>query len=201
MTGRELAGADPWPYAPGLLGPELERYLTDATSPAVQHLTTCCPAWPVREVTVHLLCTFSRFHRLLIRGRAGDFSAPFAVGQLAAENQRAVRGYRGTDPCGQLRAAVAQFGSELGAGDELIPHQLGPIPVALQVLFGLNELAVHHHDVAAAAGHRYIPRPETLDVLQHMWRRRDGRDVTSWAGILRAAGRKPPSSAAPMPDG
>ncbi len=125
MTGRELAGADPWPYGPGLLGPELEHYLTDATSPAVQHLTTCCPAWPVHEVTVHLLCTFSRFHRLLIRGRAGDFSAPFAVGQLAAENQRAVRGFgeqirsaagRAAGPQSHEHADGSPFLLRLGAG-------------------------------------------------------------------------------------
>lgn len=191
MTGPELASAGPWPYMPELLGPELERYLADAAPPAVQHLVTRCPAWTVREVTVHLLCTFSRFHQLLRRGRAGDFSAPFPVEQLAAENQQAVRGYRGADPCSHLRAAVEKFGSALREGDELMPHQLGPMPVALQVLFGINELAVHHDDVAAAAGHRYVPPPETLAMLQLIWRQRHGSEVTSWADILRAAGRKP----------
>lgn len=190
MTGpaQELAG--PWPFRPELLRPELGRYLTDAARPAIQDLPTCCPAWTVREVTIHLLCTFTRFHRLLSRGRAGDFSPPFPAEQLAAENQRAVNNYEGADPCAQLRAVVEAFGTALGDGDELLPHQLGPIPVALQVLFGVNELAIHHDDVALAAGHRYLPPPETLAVLQFMWQRRHGRDIMSWPDILQEAGRR-----------
>jgi hypothetical protein len=145
----------------------------------------------VRAVTIHLACTFSRLGELLDRGRAGDFSAPFPPEQLAAQNQRAVRDYRGADPCGQLRVAVRDFSSALDAGDELMPHQLGPIPVALQVLFGSDELAIHHHDVAGAVGHHYQPPGETLAVLRLMWQRRTGGDVTTWADILRAAGRQP----------
>jgi uncharacterized protein (TIGR03083 family) len=189
VTGPAPGAAGRWPYVPGLLRPELERYLADAAPPAVQQLPTRCPAWTVREVTVHLLCTFSRFRHLLASGRSGDFAAPFAVEQLAAENQRAVRGYQGTDPCRELRAVVEAFTATLGDGEELIPHQLGPIPVAHQVLYGINELAVHHDDVAAAAGHRYEPPAETLAVLQFMWGRRHGRDVTTWTDLLRAAGR------------
>jgi uncharacterized protein (TIGR03083 family) len=191
VTGPAQDPAGPWPYVPGLLGPELDRYLADAAQPTAQHLPTCCPPWTVRDVTVHLLCTFTRFRRLLSRGRAGDYSPPFPADQLAAENQRAVKDYQGADPGGQLRAAVEEFGSALGDGDELMPHQLGPIPVAHQVLFGVNELAIHHDDVTLSAGHRYVPPPETLVVLQFMWQRRHGRDVTSWADILRAAGRRP----------
>jgi hypothetical protein len=86
---------------------------------------------------------------------------------------------------------VEEFGSALGDGDELMPHQLGPIPVALQVLFGVNELAIHHDDVALAADHRYLPPPETLAVLQFMWQRRlPGRDIMSWPDILPEAGRR-----------
>jgi hypothetical protein len=190
VTGpaQELAG--PWLFRAELLRPELNRYLADAARPAIQHLPTCCPAWTVREVTIDLLCTFTRFHRLPSRGRAGDFAPPFPVEQLAAENQRAVNNYEGADPCWQLRAVVEEFGSALGDGDELMPPQLGPIPVALQVLFGVNELAIHHHDVALAVGYRYLPPPETLALLRAMWQRRHGRDVTSWPDILQAAGRK-----------
>jgi hypothetical protein len=61
--------------------------------------------------------------------------------------------------------------------------------VALQVLFGINELAIHHDDVAAAAGLGYKPPPATLDVLTHLWQRRRGHDITTWADILRASGR------------
>jgi hypothetical protein len=63
-------------------------------------------------------------------------------------------------------------------------------PVALQVLFGVNELAIHHDDVALAAGHRYLPPPETLAVLQFMWQRQHGRDIMSWPDILQEAGRR-----------
>lgn len=187
MTG--LASSDRWPYAPGLLGPELERYLTDAAPRDVQQLPARCPPWTVREVTLHLVCTFPRFCEMLGRGRAGDFAAPFEAGQLATENLRAGRAYQGTDPYGELRAAVGGFCSGLRDGDELMPHQLGPIPVALQLLFGLSELAIHHHDVAVAAGHNYEPPAETLTVLTSLSQRRHGRDITTWPGILRAAGR------------
>jgi hypothetical protein len=86
---------------------------------------------------------------------------------------------------------VERFARALGGGDELMPHQLGPIPVALQVLFGLNELAIHHDDVAVAAGSRYRPPPGTLAVLRLLWRRRHGAQITGWPDILRAAGRAP----------
>ena len=112
MTGQGQQEAEPWPYAPQLLLPELDRYLSDAV-PADQSLPTCCPPWTVRDITVHLLCTFSRYHRMLAQGRAGDFSAPFPVDQLAAENDRAVRGYPGTDPARELRAEVAGFRAAL----------------------------------------------------------------------------------------
>ena len=187
MTGQDQQEAKPWPYAPPLLLPELGRYLSDAAL-ADQSLPTCCPPWTVRDMTVHLLCTFSRFHRMLAQGRAGDFSAPFPMDQLAAENDRAVRGYQGADPARELRAAVEGFAAALGDGAELIPHQRGPIPAAQQVVYGINELVLHHSDVAVAAGHRYAPPPETLAVLQFMWRRQR-HDVTTWAGMLRASGR------------
>jgi hypothetical protein len=56
VTGpaQELAG--PWLFRAELLRPELNRYLADAARPAIQRLPTRCPAWTVREVTIHLLC-------------------------------------------------------------------------------------------------------------------------------------------------
>jgi len=183
------ATAGDWPYMPGLLRLELDQYLADAARSDLHHLPTRCPSWTVREVTVHLLCTFTRFHLLLDQGRAGDFTPPFPVEQLGAANRRAVRDYRGADPCQELRSVVEDFTASLADGDELMPHQLGPIPVALQVLFGINELAIHHDDVAAAAGRRYQPLPETLGVLLVLWRRRHGEGITTWQAILRASGR------------
>jgi uncharacterized protein (TIGR03083 family) len=185
----ERSAPRPWPYAAGLLGPELDRYLADAALPDREQLPTRCPDWTVRDVTVHLVCTFSRFHAMLLQGRAGDFTAPFEFRQLTAENLRAVRAYQGGDPCGELHATVGGFCSALRDGAELMPHQLGPIPVALQVLFGINELAIHHDDVAAAAGGSYQPPPATLNVLARLSRRRHGPDIATWADILRASGR------------
>jgi uncharacterized protein (TIGR03083 family) len=187
VTG--AGSSSPWPYAPELLDAELAQYLGDAAAPAVQSLVTRCPPWTVREITVHLTCTFSRFHDMLRQGRAGDFTPPFEPGQLTAENLRAVDAHQGDDPCGELRAVVTGFRSALRDGQELMPHQLGPIPVALQVLFGINELAIHHDDVAAAAGQRYQPPPRTLAVLVSLWQRRAGPDVTAWPEILRTTGR------------
>jgi uncharacterized protein (TIGR03083 family) len=185
------AVAGPWEYAPQLLSTELELYLAEAGRPAIRDLPTRCAGWDVRAVTVHLVCTFSRFRQMLAQGRGGgDFSAPFAADELAAENQRAVGEYAGTDPGEELRVAVREFGADLRTGEEPMPHQHGPIPVALQVLFGINELAIHHDDVAAAAGSHYAPSPQVLDVLRHLWRRR-GIDVQNWDDIILASGRQP----------
>jgi hypothetical protein len=145
----------------------------------------------VREVTIHFLCHSSRFSRPLGQGRAGDYSAPFPLDRLAAENQRAVRSYAGDDPYEELRVGVKAFCSELSGGDELMPHQLRPIPVSLQVLFGVNELAIPHDDVAMAVDRRYEPPPETVAVIRLMPQRRHGRDVASWSEIQAVAGRTP----------
>ena len=59
------------------------------------------------------------------------------------------------------------------------------------MLFGINELAIHHDDVAVAAGRRYAPPPETLAVLSHMWRSRNGVDAQDWDAIIGASGRLP----------
>ena len=56
MTG--LTPPDPWPYSPGLSGPELERHLADSILTEVQQLQTRWPPWTVRAVTVRLVCTF-----------------------------------------------------------------------------------------------------------------------------------------------
>ena len=186
--------AGPWIYAPEIVRSELERYLDDASRPDIQELPTRCPGWDVRTVTVHLVCTFTRFGEMLARGRSGDFSPPFAVNQLAAENQRAVRDYAGGDPCEQLRAVVTDFCADLTEGEELMPHQHGPIPVGLQVLFGISELAIHHDDVAVAAGHRYLPPARTLAVLGQLSRRWRGVEVGDWTTIVLASGRLPPGA-------
>ena len=64
---------------------------------------------------------------------------------------------------------VTDFCADLTEGEELMPHQHGPIPVGLQVLFGISELAIHHDDVAVAAGHRYLPPARTLAVLGQLY--------------------------------
>jgi hypothetical protein len=70
---------------------------------------------------------------------------------------------------------------------EMMAHQRGPIPVALQLLFGLNELVLHHHDMLP-----YRPERKVLEPLLDMWQRRFPplpEESDPWHKILLASGR------------
>jgi uncharacterized protein (TIGR03083 family) len=184
------ASAVPWPAAVEWSHRELQRYLAAAADPAVQALPTRCHPWTVRDLTAHLAATFQRFADHLVRARAGDLAAPFAPSQLTSENLRAVRESRG-EPRHALDRRARRFLGLVESAEELMGHQHGPIRVGLQVMFGLNELAVHHDDLAHAVGSSYRPDQEVLAVLAEMYDTvfglPEGQDP--WTRLLQATGR------------
>lgn len=185
---------DPWPDARELVERELAAYLATAADPANIDLQTRCSPWTINDVTAHLAASFERFNRMLARGRSGDLSRPFERGDLSAENLRAVEHFEG-DPLLRLEEETTRFVGSSADPQEIMPHQFGPIPVALQMLFGLNELTIHHDDIATAAGSRYRPDPDVLDALNLVWERAlgglPGAD-DPWTNILIASGRPRP---------
>jgi uncharacterized protein (TIGR03083 family) len=180
----------PWPPAAGPARRELDSYLDATADPALAGRPSLCPGWTVSQVTAHLAATFTRFADQLAKSRGGDLSPPFAPGELAAENARALA-RSGDDPRAALRAAAGRFLAMVAGPAEPMAHQRGPIPVALQVLFGLNELAVHHYDVTAPSGPGYRPPDDVLALLAQMHERINGlppgQDL--WSRILRQTGR------------
>jgi uncharacterized protein (TIGR03083 family) len=187
MAGR-LDG--PWPVPAADIRAELVSYLAAASDPSVWEMPTLCPAWTVRQVTMHLAATFDRFGHQLTKSRSGDLTPPFGRDELTAENLRAVAAFSG-DPEESLRESVGRFLGMIGSAGDLIGHQRGPIPVGLQALFGLNELAVHHHDLPAATGHRYRPGDHAVALLVSMADEVFGlpKGVDPWDRLLRHTGR------------
>ena len=180
----------PWPIAVSWSLQELRLYLAEAAGPATQALPTRCPPRTVADLTAHLAATFQRFADHLDLARAGSLDAPFPPEQLSAENLRAVRDFRGDAPR-ELIEQAHRFLDSVGHADEPIGHQRGPIPVGLQVMFGLNELAVHHDDLAHAVGGSYRPRREVVAALTAMHRAVNGMPTgpDPWACLLQATGR------------
>jgi uncharacterized protein (TIGR03083 family) len=181
----------PWPLATGPCMAELDAYLRTVADPALAGQPSLCPAWTVSQVTAHLAATFARFADQLGHSRDGDFSKPFAPDELSAQNLRAAAQVTG-DPGQALRDQAERFLGLVSDPDEPMAHQRGPIPVALQVLFGLNELAVHHYDVTAPSGPGYRPPDPVLALLGDMHERINGLAAGDdlWDRILRQTGRQ-----------
>jgi uncharacterized protein (TIGR03083 family) len=177
--------AGSWPDIREQVRAELDAYAA-AVASIDGRLPTRCPPWTVTDVTRHLAATFERFVAMLEQGRRGDLSPPFPRERLDEENLRAVEQFSG-DPDTRLRAAAERF---LGLGadpDEPMPHQLGTIPVGAQLVFALTDLAVHHDDVAHAAGERYQPPPEVVETLVATYRRLgfwEESDAPGWAALV-----------------
>jgi uncharacterized protein (TIGR03083 family) len=182
--------AIPWPDAISWSLEELRLYLAAAADPAVQAQPTRCPPWTAADLTAHLAATFRRFADQLDKARAGNLDAPFPPGQLPAENLRAVLDFR-DDPLHELTQHAHRLLGSVGCAGELIGHQRGPIPVGLQVMFGLSELAVHHDDLAHAAGSSYRPCGDVVAALVTMYRAVHGMPTgpDPWACLLQATGR------------
>ena len=182
-----------WPLRADLLRSEADSYITFVKDPETWGLPTRCPPWTVLDVTRHLAATFHRNVELLRRSRTGDFRAPFKPEDLAEENLRAVREFSG-DPIQFVCEEVARFISLADDPAEPMINQRGTIPVGLQMCFGINELAIHHDDVAAARGSSYRPSDEVVGVLRETWKALTGGETPPsgadhWAWILEQSGR------------
>jgi hypothetical protein len=122
---------------------------------------------------------------------AGNLSPPFVRRELSDENLRSVTAFSG-NPCAELRRWAEGFVVAVGDPEEPMAHQFGTIPVGLQLLFGVSELAIHHDDLADARGSRYQPRGAVVQALVPVWERVLGGlppGANDWAGILAASGR------------
>lgn len=187
----------PFPDSRDLVPVELAAYRAELAEldAADRAVVTRCAPWTVDDVTAHLAATFRRFADLLEQSRRGDLTPPFAPDELAARNQADVDAATG-DPEPALVAEADRFLALVGDGplDERMAHQFGPVPVGLQLLFGLHDLAVHHDDVAATRGGAYRPAPPTVDALVAMYAAfrglpdpEPGED--DWSRVLRGSGR------------
>jgi uncharacterized protein (TIGR03083 family) len=181
-----------WPDVRDLARAELESYLADASDPASQDRPTRCPPWTVADLTRHLAATAARFNAMLAQSRAGDLRPPFERNALSEENLRAVREFTG-DPLASLREEAGRFLEDSTDPDEIMAHQFGPIPVGLQQHFLLNDIAIHHDDLAAAVGRSYRPPDAVVDALGRLftahrwWNGPENPDA--WARILSSSGR------------
>jgi len=189
----ELAG--PWPDALELTRRELASYLDAVADDATDALPTRCAPWTVRDITIHLAETFRRFADMVAQGRAGNFAKPFAREELDAENLRAVESF---DPDADAVAALREQGARFldavdeANVDEAVPHQMGPLPMSLQIAFGLMDLAVHHDDVEAARGGSYRPSDEAIAVMVEVGHREFGfpNDLPDpWPALIAGSGR------------
>jgi uncharacterized protein (TIGR03083 family) len=181
-----------WPDVRDLTRAELDSYLTAASDPAIQWLPTRCTPWTVEDLTRHLAATAARFNGVLTQSRAGDLTPPFGRSGLSKENLRAVREFSG-DPLASLREEADRFLSDTTDPDEMMAHQLGPIPVGLQQHFLLNDIAIHHDDLGAAVGRSYRPPDAVVEALArvyaaHRWWR-GPKNPDTWARILASSGR------------
>lgn len=161
--------AGEWPDVRPLVRRELDAYLDFVAQVPGDPPTRCSP-WTVSDVTRHLAATFERFAAMLSQGRRGDFSPPFPPGLLDEENLRAVREFRG-DPDIRLREEGERLLALATDPDEPMPHQLGTLPVGVQLLFALADLAIHHDDVAVACGSSYAPPDDVVSTLVASYRR------------------------------
>lgn len=189
---RDAAAPGAWTDVRDITRAELQSYLTDASDPAIQDVPTRCPPWTVADLTRHLAATAARFNAMLAQSRAGDLTPPFGRNELSKENLRAVREFSG-DPLARLREEAERFLSDSSDPDEIMAHQLGPIPAGLQQRFLLNDLAIHHDDLAVAIGGSYRPPDAVVDALAevftaHRWWR-GPKNPDTWARILFSSGR------------
>lgn len=188
--------AIPWPMAVDWSAIELGSYLTSAADPAIQRVPTRCPPWTIRDLTAHLAATFRRFADQLDRASSNDLTAPFGPGDLGRENLRAVELFR-SDPLQALERQATRFLDQARRSPvgRLMGHQRGPIPVGLQVMWGLSELAVHHDDLADATHTSYRPSDRVVAALVAMKESIDGFEAggDSWLDYLRSTGRDPKS--------
>ena len=178
-----------WPDIRDLVRREVDAYLAYVTT-VEPGLPTRCPPWTVRDVTRHLAATFARFVAMHQRGRRGDLTPPFAPEDLDAENLRAVRHFSG-DPETALRWEADRFLDMAEDPDAVMPHQRGPVPVGMNLVFALADVAIHHDDVAVAAGSSYVPPDDVVATLVESFRRLGQfteNDAPQWSSFVSERG-------------
>jgi uncharacterized protein (TIGR03083 family) len=181
----------PWPLTIETTRAELQLYLDTVHEPTTWGRPTRCEPWTVRDITRHLGATFQRFADMLEQSRTGDSSPPFAKEELDQQNLLAVDEFEG-HPEERLSSESDRFLSLIGEGDEPMAHQSGTIPVALQLLYGLNDIVFHHDDVSHAFGYRYRPHPAVVELLVPVWDhslRALGNGKDDWHRMLTVVGR------------
>ncbi len=183
----------PWPQVNDLILAELELYLATAARPDVRNASTRCEPWTGDQLTAHVAATFARFTAMLTQSRAGDLTAPFARDELNAQNLAAVEAFVG-HPVVALRDGAEEFCGLANDPVEVMAHQFGPIPVGLQAIFGLSELAMHHDDLRSAVGERYQPPDAVADAIVPGWATAlELPDLSTaadpWTALLAASGR------------
>jgi uncharacterized protein (TIGR03083 family) len=192
VPSRPMEDPGGWPDVRALIRTELTAYVSDAADPSIQNRPTRCEPWTIADLTRHLAATVARFRSMVEQSRGGDLTPPFGRNGLSEENLRAVREFSG-EPIASLRAEAERFLQETGDPEEIMAHQFGPITVGLQQHFLLNELAIHHDDLAAASGSSYRPPEPVVEVLSKVytalrwWRGKKSPDP--WARILFSSGR------------
>jgi uncharacterized protein (TIGR03083 family) len=187
--------AGPWPDALELTRAELASFIDAVAGGESDDLPTRCQPWTVRDITIHLAETFKRFARMTEQGRTGDFTPPFAREDLDQENLRAVAEFDG-DAVEALREQGTRFLDLVDPAnlDEPIPHQMGTLPIGLQINFGLMDLAVHHDDIEAARGGTYTPPAGALDAIVEVAHREFGMPTDlpdPWPLLIAGSGRTP----------
>jgi len=150
------------------LAVELELFLATAHRPDVTVAPTRCEPWTGDQVVAHVAATFERFNEMLAQSRSGDLTAPFGPDALNEANQAAFESFSQNAP-NACERAVRTFLGLIDDPNELIAHQLGPIPVAVQAGFGLSELMLHHHDLLSAVDEVYRPSPGAPEAVVRGW--------------------------------
>ena len=193
MTEIATWAAGDWPLRAELLRREADSYFATVRDRSMWGLPTRCPPWNVLDVTRHLAATFHRYVELLRRSRTGDFRPPFKPEELAEENLRAVREFKG-NPIDSVCEEVSRFISLASDPAEPMINQRGTIPVGLQMCFGIDEFAIHHDDVATARGSSYRPGDDVIGVLVETWKvltegKTPPAEGDPWKWILECSGR------------
>ena len=121
-----------------------------------------------------------------------DWSAAELRGYLAAAADPALQHLATRCPAWTVHDLTAHLAATFRRfADQLMGHQRGPVPVGLQAMWGLSELAVHHDDLADATGGSYRPGDPIVAALVAMKQAVDGFHVRDdpWLEYLRSTGR------------
>ena len=130
---------------------------------------------------------------MLDKGRGADFTAlcsPMSSKPRTSTPSRSSRARRSP----ALVTAANGFLDDVTDLDEPVPHQLATIPVGLQVLFGLMDIAMHHDDVLSVTGRRYRPQDDTIAAILPVAERLFGMPPDQddpWALMVMGSGRPP----------